>query len=83
MVYGRSGIISTGAGCSDLVTDYKDGILVKPRSPGEIVDAVRTYIANPKQMYSMGRAARTKAKRYTWEKVEQIYSRIYKELLES
>jgi glycosyltransferase involved in cell wall biosynthesis len=83
MAHGRSVIVSTGAGCSDIVTDYKDGILVPPRDPLAIVDAVRTYIANPKQLSSMGRAARTKAKRYSWDKVEQIYQRIYRSVMES
>jgi glycosyltransferase involved in cell wall biosynthesis len=82
MAHGRSGIISTGAGCSDLVTDGKDGIIVHPRDPGGIVDAIRSYVADPKQASRMGRMARMKAKRYIWDKIEQTYSRIYKELME-
>lgn len=82
MAHGRSVIVSTGAGCSDLVTDYKDGILIPPRDPRAIVEAVRTYIANPKQVSTMGRAARTKAKRYTWDRIEQIYQRVYKSVME-
>jgi glycosyltransferase involved in cell wall biosynthesis len=83
MAHGRSAIVSTGAGCADIVTDHKDGILVPPRSAKAIADAIASYISEPKQMFRMGKAARTKAKRYTWSKVEQIYERVYKELIES
>jgi glycosyltransferase involved in cell wall biosynthesis len=82
MAHGRSVIASTGAGCSDLVVDGKDGFTVPPRDPRAIVEAVRNYGSNPKYVAQMGRTARTKAKRYTWDKIEQIYQRIYREVME-
>jgi glycosyltransferase involved in cell wall biosynthesis len=40
-------ILSDVSGCNEIVTDQKSGLLVPPRSVGELVQAMRELSANP------------------------------------
>lgn len=81
MAHGRAVIVSSGAGSADAVTDGIDGFVVPPRDPGAILEKMSFFRDHPEKITEMGAAAREKAKQFSWEKVEETYVRIYKELL--
>lgn len=81
MARGRPVIVSKGAGSADLIEDGKSGFWVKPRNPQMIVDTIK-LIKDEGYRRKMGNVAAQRAKRYTWDKIRDRYTTVYKELLE-
>ena len=81
MSYGRPVIVSSGAGGADAVRDGIDGFIVPPRNPQAILDKLNYFKKYPANIREMGRAARERAMEFTWDKVEQKYEELYKEIL--
>jgi glycosyltransferase involved in cell wall biosynthesis len=58
MAAGRPIVTTDTPGCRELVRDADTGVLVRPRSPGEIAAALKSLIADPDARRAKGRAAR-------------------------
>lgn len=65
-------------GTREIIADGKTGLLVPPRNPGKLAEAISTLLDNEKTRQEMGTNARKRAvEKYEWEamvdKVEDIY----------
>ncbi|USK49618.1 glycosyltransferase [Bacillus sp. CMF12] len=70
-----------GEGIEDIVTDGKDGLLVKPKDIDDIVRKTLYIINNPSKRKEMGIRARDKViVNFTWEIVANQISNIYREV---
>jgi D-inositol-3-phosphate glycosyltransferase len=76
MACGRPLVGSAVGGLLDTVVPGVSGVLVPPRDPVALADALRTLLDNPVAREAMGRAARRRAlARYGWNRVaEEIES---------
>jgi len=81
MAHGRVPIVTTGAGSSMIVNDGKDGIVIPPRNPKVIADALRHLKDQGTHLYSMSNNAVATAADYTWDKIEELYKQSYREIL--
>jgi len=80
MAHGRPVIVAEGAGASEIVEDGKEGFVIPIRDVNAIVEKIRYFRENPDEIKRMGRNAREKAKRYTWDKIREEYRRIINEI---
>lgn len=60
MALGRPVIAPRAGGPTGVVADHETGVLVPPRDPSALADAIRRLLADPKRRLAMGRAARAR-----------------------
>lgn len=73
MASGLPVVAVNGGGVPDVVDDDEDGILVPPRDPQALADALRRILADPERGDVLGQAGRTKViERFEWS--QQIAS---------
>jgi phosphatidylinositol alpha-mannosyltransferase len=82
MAAGAPIVASAIAGYRDVVSDGFEGLLVEPRNPGAIADAVCRLLGNPELRASMRRAGQQKAQQYDWPRVATQVLDYYVEVLE-
>jgi len=58
MASGRPIVTTDTPGCRELVRSEETGVLVQPRSPGEIAEALKSLLTDPEKRRAKGRAAR-------------------------
>ncbi len=63
MAVGRAVITTDVPGCRDTVVDGQNGLLVEPRNPRALADAMRAFIASPELIVRMGRESRAISER--------------------
>lgn len=80
MSHGRPVIVSNGAGAEDAVTEGVDGFIVDKRDIKDLVDKIDWFKNHPKELIEMGENAREKSKQYSWDKIRQQYTDLWKEL---
>ena len=80
MSYGRPVIVTKGVGAKDCVTDSEQGFVVPIRSPEAIAEKIEWLRKNPEKIVEMGQRARRKARKYTWNRVRQMYARVFLKL---
>lgn len=61
MATGRAVITTNMPGCRDTIVDGESGLLVKPRDPDALYDAMVRFVREPALIASMGIAARRRA----------------------
>ncbi len=75
-------VTSDAPGCREVVRDGINGILVPPRDPLSLTDAIKTLLLDPKKREQMGAAGRKIAKdEFSVERVVESYKKIYREIL--
>ena len=82
MSYGRPIIVTEGAGVMELIEDGKDGFVVPIRDPDAISEKIKYFYNNPSEVERMGRNAREKAEKFTWNKIRSEYIKLFKEVVE-
>lgn len=80
MSYGRPVIVSRGAGACDLIEDGVNGFVVDKRDVKGIADKIDWFKKHPQELYIMSGRARSVAKKYSWDKIKEIYISVWKEL---
>jgi glycosyltransferase involved in cell wall biosynthesis len=75
-------------GIVDAVQENDSGLLVKPRNPEQLADAIRTYIEKPALAFAHGRAGRTFVAHHfrrstVWHSILRIYDQLIVERLPS
>lgn len=80
MACGRP-VISTRTGIDDVITDYKEGILIPMGDPEAIKEAILYFYNNPSELKRMGRNARQLAEQYTWERFRSKVAEIIESLV--
>jgi len=67
MASGRPVIVSENTGSKDLIEDGVHGFVVPVRSPDAIAEKLQWLYDHPDEREAMGRAARRRAERQTWD----------------
>ncbi len=71
-------------GCRDAIEQGKSGLLVPPRNPTALADAIQSLIENPALRKQMGEAGRALAEReFSIDKVVDAHIAVYRDLLSS
>ena len=81
MAAGAPIVASDIPGYRDVVSDGEQGLLVEPKNPGAIADAVLRLLANPELRANMRRAGQEKARAYDWPRVATEVLDYYFEVL--
>jgi glycosyltransferase involved in cell wall biosynthesis len=84
MACGVPVVATAVGGLTDTVRDGSTGVLVPPRRPPELAEALRGLLADPASRHAMGRRGREVAEaEYTWtsvaERTEAVYRRVLAE----
>jgi glycosyltransferase involved in cell wall biosynthesis len=81
MACGKPVITSNIGGPSEIIESGKTGFLVPPTEPEAIAEKILLLLEDSARMRQMGEAARTAAESYSWEKVAELYHKLYKTFL--
>ena len=82
MAAGLPTVATNVGGNPELVVDGETGVLIPPRRPDLLAEAVRGYLADPERARAHGRAARRRAeKHFSLERMCGGYARLYEESL--
>jgi phosphatidylinositol alpha-mannosyltransferase len=81
MAVGRPVVCSDIGGYRDVVRDGTDGLLVPPRDPEALAEALAGLLDNPARLAAMGEAAAANARRYAWEVVAAEVAEVYQAAL--
>ncbi|MCW4033195.1 MAG: glycosyltransferase family 4 protein, partial [Candidatus Bathyarchaeota archaeon] len=65
----------------EIINHGKTGLLVKPRSPDEIYEAVCRLLKDEKDLQGMGKNAQKKVSKLNWEKTINLLEELYVRLL--
>jgi phosphatidylinositol alpha-mannosyltransferase len=79
MAAGLPVVASDIAGYREVVRDGRDGVLVPPRDPIAVAEAVNDLLDDPAAANRMGEAARERARRYSWDVVAGDLVAVYAE----
>jgi glycosyltransferase involved in cell wall biosynthesis len=84
MAAGLPCVTTDVTGCSEAVIDGKNGLLVPPRDPQALADALRKLIISPDLRFQMGNCGREMAiKEFSSSIICQQTLKVYKELLQA
>jgi phosphatidylinositol alpha-mannosyltransferase len=78
MAVGLPVVCSDIGGYRDLVRDGSEGLLVPPRDPEALAEALAGLLDNPARRAAMGQAAAVAARRYAWEVVAGEVAEVYR-----
>jgi glycosyltransferase involved in cell wall biosynthesis len=82
MACGRAVVSTAVSGALDVVKDGGNGLLVPPRAPAALAEAISSLLADAKLRARLGGAARCTVKdTFSWPVVGQKYIRYYQDLL--
>jgi phosphatidyl-myo-inositol alpha-mannosyltransferase len=81
MAAGLPVVASDIPGYREVVRDGIDGILVPPRDPGVLADAVGRMLDDRDLALAFGDAGRERARRYSWETVAGEVEAVYREVV--
>ena len=81
MAVGLPVVCSDIGGYRDLVRDGSEGLLVPPRDPEALAEALAGLLDNPARRAAMGQAAAVNARRYAWEVVAGEVAEVYRAAL--
>jgi phosphatidyl-myo-inositol alpha-mannosyltransferase len=81
MAVGLPVVCSDIGGYRDVVRDGSQGLLVPPRDPEALAEALAGLLDNPARLAAMGQAAAVAARRYAWEVVAAEVAEVYQAAL--
>jgi glycosyltransferase involved in cell wall biosynthesis len=82
MSCGRPVISTRSGGITDIVNDGKNGLLVPPRNPQALAEALGSIIQNTSMRRKMGSLARKKALNFDWKSIALSYLDAFQEILD-
>ena len=82
MACGRPIIATNVTGIEDILTHYKEGILIPPNNVNAIKGAILYFYENREELIRMGINARKKAEEYPWSKFRKGIVGVVKKILE-
>jgi glycosyltransferase involved in cell wall biosynthesis len=78
MACGVPVVATAVGGLTDTVVDGVTGVLVPPRQPAALAEAVRALLADPSRRALLGAAGRERVEsRYTWDRIAEETLRVY------
>jgi phosphatidylinositol alpha-mannosyltransferase len=81
MAAGLPVVASDTPGYDEVIRDDVDGLLVPPRDPAALADAVRKILVNPARAARLAEAGRARASRYDWSVVTALIEDCYRDAL--
>jgi len=81
MAAGLPVVASRVGGIVDVVEDGKTGLLVPPRNPQALADAIGRLVSDPPLRRRMGDAGRAKVPAYSWERLIPRILEVYQEAI--
>jgi len=81
MASGLPVITTSATAGTDIIQHGINGFVITPGDEKELNDAMRYFINNPEQIEIMGRAARSRAEKFTWDSYGERWEKIIKEVL--
>jgi UDP-glucose:(heptosyl)LPS alpha-1,3-glucosyltransferase len=83
MACGLPVIVSSQAGVSELITDGRDGLILKdPRDAETLAGMIRTLQTEPALRRRLGENAANTASQYTWERNAEQFRSLFEEVLQ-
>ena len=82
MALGKPVIATAVGGIPEVVKDGINGILVPPKSPAHVAEALDQLLTDSELRRKLGKAAAESVKDYTWSKIAEKYEKIYYEVLQ-
>lgn len=73
-------ITTTATAGPDLINNGKEGFVIEPGDEMALEKSLQFFIDNPDQIYSMGKLAVEKAKKYDWDKYGERWIQIINEV---
>jgi glycosyltransferase involved in cell wall biosynthesis len=83
MAAGLPVITTQNTGGPDVIGEGKEGFVVPAGNSGALREKMEWFIKNPEKAIKMGKAARQKAKEFTWERYGAEYARLIQEVVNS
>jgi glycosyltransferase involved in cell wall biosynthesis len=80
MSSGKPIVATNVGGIPELIKNGWTGILVPPRNPRALADAISYLLLNPDEATKMGERARAVARNYSWDNVVDKILRVYEAL---
>ena len=71
-------VASKIGGIPDAVKDGENGLLVPPRDPEKLADAIIYLLENENIRKKMGKNGREKVEDYSWERIAEMTEKVYK-----
>jgi glycosyltransferase involved in cell wall biosynthesis len=81
MAAGLAVVATDVGGVSELITDGVEGLLVPPGDPQALAHALTVLAEDPALRLRLARAARDRAREYTWSACAEAHLSLYRELL--
>jgi len=81
MAAGLPIVASKVGGIVDVVEDGKTGLLVPPRNPEALADALERLLSNPTMLDEMGDEGRMRAPAYSWDQLSPRILDVYREAI--
>ena len=78
---GRGVVASNIEGFAGVMTDEEEGLLVKPKEPGQLAAAIVRLLKNPKQRAEFGKRGQALAQHYSWDNVAHRVMSYYERIL--
>ena len=75
-------VASKIGGVPDIVKEGENGLLVPPRDPEALAEAIIYLLKSEGVREKMGKDAREKIKDYSWERIAEETEKVYEEILE-
>lgn len=80
---GRPLVLTDVPGCREVVEHGENGLLVPPKDPSALAEALERLISSPEERSTMGKRSREMVEeKFAMEKVNQRYLEVYRELLD-
>lgn len=82
MASGLPVISTTNTAAPDLIRHGREGFIIEPGNTQELALCIEKFLSEPQLISSMGRAARSRAEYFTWERFRQGVATFVKNVLQ-
>ncbi|HUL39353.1 MAG TPA: glycosyltransferase family 4 protein [Methanomassiliicoccales archaeon] len=79
MSYGKAVVATNVGGLPEVVADC--GVLVPPRDPMALAKAIASLLEDEGRRIDLGRKARARASKYSWDRVAELQEQVYLEVV--
>ncbi len=79
--FGKPLIVTNVADLPNLVEDGKEGLVVPPKNPGALADAIIKLLRDDELRRNMGENSYKKAQELSWDNIAKKHIRVYEEMM--
>jgi glycosyltransferase involved in cell wall biosynthesis len=81
--FGKPVVVTSVGDLPKMVEDGKDGLVVPPKDPKALAEAIIKLLKDDKLRRHMGRNALRKAEELSWDNIAKMHMRVYEEVLDA